>query len=111
MTQLAHHQVVGGGPTEALVRILKQQNVVTELDPGLGTTVVKVLLDKPAELFLRLMSSILPSFGDFGYAGFVAYGYNVDLNMLAVHLVTTFSFLVPLFIAGYFFLKTREIAR
>jgi hypothetical protein len=110
MTQLAHHQVIGGGPTEAVVRILKQQNVVTELDPGLGTTVVK-MLDKPAELFLRLMSSILPSFGDFGYAGFVAYGYNVDLNMLAVHLVTTLSFLVPLFIAGYFFLKTREIAR
>jgi hypothetical protein len=110
MTQLAHHQVVGGGPTEAAVRILKQQNVVSDLDPGLGTTVVR-MMDVPAELFLRLMSSILPSFGDFSYSGFVAYGYNVDLNMLLVHLLTTLAFLVPLFVAGFFFLKTREIAR
>jgi hypothetical protein len=58
-----------------------------------------------------LISSILPSFGDFGYSGFVAYGYNVDVNTILVHLLTTLSFLVPLFIAGYFFLKTREIAR
>ena len=110
MTQLAHHQVIGGGPTEAVVRILKQQNVVSELDPGLGTTVVK-MMDVPLEYFLRLMSSILPSFGDFSYSGFVAYGYNVELNTLLVHLLTTLAFLVPLFIAGYFFLKTREIAR
>jgi hypothetical protein len=110
MTQLAHHQVVGGGPTEAAVRILKQQNVVSDLDPGLGTTVVR-MLDVPAEFFLRVMSSILPSFGDFGYSGFVAYGYNVDSNTILVHLLTTLAFLVPLFVAGYFFLKTREIAR
>jgi hypothetical protein len=69
------------------------------------------MMDVPAELFLRLMSSILPSFGDFSYSGFVAYGYNVDLNMLLVHLLTTLAFLVPLFVAGFFFLKTREIAR
>jgi hypothetical protein len=110
MTQLAHHQVIGGGPTEAAVRILKQQNVVSDLDPGLGTTVVK-MMDVPAELFLRLMSSILPSFGDFSYSGFVAHGYNVDFNMLLVHLLTTLAFLVPLFVAGFFFLKTREVAR
>jgi hypothetical protein len=110
MTQLAHHQVIGGGPTEAAVRMLKQQNVVSDLDPGLGTTVVR-MMDVPMEYFLRLMSSILPSFGDFSYSGFVAYGYNVDLNMLAVHLLTTLAFLVPLFVAGYFFLKTREVAR
>ena len=110
MSQLAHHQVIGGGPTEAAVRILRQQNVVSDLDPGLGTTVVK-MMDVPLEYFLRLMSSILPSFGDFSYSGFVAFGYNVDLNMLFVHLLTTLGFLVPLFIAGYFFLKTREIAR
>jgi hypothetical protein len=110
MSQLAHHLVVGGGPFEALVRILKQQNVVSELDPGLGTTVVK-MLDKAAEYFLQLMASILPSFGDFSYSGFVAHGYNVDFNMLLVHLLTTLAFLVPLFIAGFFFFKTREIAR
>ena len=82
MTQLAHHQVIGGGPFESLDRIVKQQNVVSDLDPGLGTTMVK-MMDVPAEYFLRLMSSILPSFGDFSYSGFVAYGYNVDFNMLA----------------------------
>ena len=110
MTQLAHHQVIGGGPTEAVVRILKQQNVVSDLDPGVGTTVVK-MMDVPMEYFLRFMSSILPSFGDFSYSGFVAHGYNVDFNTLLVHLLTTLAFLVPLFIAGFFFLKTREIAR
>ncbi len=110
MTELAYHQVMGGGPFESLDRIVKQQNVVSDLDPGLGTTMVK-MMDVPAEYFLRLMSSILPSFGDFSYSGFVAYGYDVDLNTLVVHLLTTLAFLVPLFVAGYFFLKTREIAR
>ena len=58
-----------------------------------------------------MLSSILPSFGDFSYAGFVADGFNIDANTMLVRSVEALAFFVPVFIAGYFFMKMREVAR
>ena len=36
MQRLALGKTYGGGPSESLIRLLNQQNVVSELNPGLG---------------------------------------------------------------------------
>jgi hypothetical protein len=61
--------------------------------------------------FLRIVAAILPSFGDFSYANWVSNGFNVPSDLVVIHLLTVFGFLLPLVVTGYLFLKTREVAR
>jgi hypothetical protein len=110
MGDLARGEVHGGGPFEALVRLVKQENLVTDLNPGLGTRLVE-MFDKVVELLLGAMSAILPAFGDFSFSSYVAEGYDISFNALVVRFLTMLAFLLPVFIAGYLFMKTREVGR
>ena len=110
MTKLARGEVEGGGPIEALIRLVQQQNVVTEMNPGVGTYAAQ-MADGVAQYGLRVMSAILPAFGQFNYADYVAEGFDISWNLILVRSVTALAFLIPVFVAGYFFLKTREVAR
>jgi len=110
MSDLATGNVHGGGPVEALVRLVKQENLLSDLDPGVGTTVVE-MSDQVLQGGLWVMSSLLPSFGRFSYADYVAYGFDVSPQLLAIRTLTVVGFVLPTFIVGYFFLKTREVAR
>ena len=49
MFRLATGQTYGGGPFESIIRILTQQNVTSEAEPGLRTTVAQTL-DQVAEV-------------------------------------------------------------
>jgi hypothetical protein len=41
----------------------------------------------------------------------VAYGYDVSANLAVQSACRAMAFLLPVFVAGYFFLKLREIAK
>jgi hypothetical protein len=69
------------------------------------------MFDTVAELLLRVMSAILPPLSDFSFVGYVADGYDIAANHLAVAGLTAFGFLIPVFLLGYLFLKTREVAQ
>jgi ABC-type transport system involved in multi-copper enzyme maturation permease subunit len=100
----------GGGPVESLIRILTQQNVVTEMEAGLRTTVAQTI-DGVLQRLLWVMAHLLPEFGQFGSADYVAYGFNISGAWVAEHGLAALGFFVALFVVGYFFLKTREVAR
>jgi len=110
MVELAQGPKYGGGPFESLIRLLTQTNMVSKLEPGLRTTVAKEA-DKVVQGGLSLISSVLPNFGNYGFSDYVAYGFNISGDALLVASTRGFAFVLPLFIAGYFFLKTREVAR
>lgn len=110
MYRLSMHQTYGGGPFESLVRILTQQNVTSEMEPGLRTTLVQTL-DQPAEAALWVMASILPDFGKFSFAEYVASGFNISGDTILVFTCRAFAFVVPVFVAGYLCLKNREIGK
>jgi hypothetical protein len=58
------------------------------------------------------VASILPPFGDFGFSEFVASGYYIAWDPWIVVLsLRALAYVIPAFVAGYFFLKTREVAR
>jgi len=110
VAELAAGKTYGGGPMESVIRLYTQQNMITELDPTLTTTVA-VMTDKVLLFFLRMVGAVLPSFGNFSYASWVSEGFNVSADMVLIHGLTVLGFLVPLVVAGYLFLKTREVAR
>ncbi len=110
MYRLATQQTYGGGPFESLYRLLTQQNVTSELPPGLTSTVVKTL-DQPAQSCLWLLANILPDFGHYSFSEFVASGFNIPGDTLLTFTCRAFGFVLPAFVAAYLCLKNREIAK
>jgi len=110
VTDLARGKNIGGGPLESAIRLVNQENVITELEPGLRTTAAK-MADQVFEHVLRGVAASVPSFSDFNYADFVADGFYIPGDRVLMGLTTMLGFLLPVFVLGYFFLKTREVAR
>jgi len=110
MVELAAHKVYGGGPIEALIRLVTQQNVTSEMEPGLRTTAAQTV-DKVLESGLSVVAAMLPEFGRFDLAKFVAGGFDIPADVILSCVFQAAGFLLPVFVAGYFFLKTREVAR
>jgi hypothetical protein len=110
MFRLATGQTYGGGPFESIIRILTQQNITGEMEPGLRTTVAQSL-DKVAERGLLGMSQILPDFGRYSFAEYVASGFNISGDTLLTFTSRAFAFVLAAFIAAYLCLKNREVAK
>jgi len=110
MVKLSTGALPGGGPTESFVRLTTQQSVSSPMDSSALTTVVQAA-DKVWNPVLRGMAYILPDFGKFSYADFVANGFDVSPNLILQQSVTALGFLIPVFVAGYFFLRAREVAK
>ena len=111
MSRIGHHEVYGGGPFESMFRLVTQDNVMTELEPGLRTDIMH-MADRVAEKFLGSIASIVPPFGDFSYADQLANGFDILWNpYILVPVIRAIGYLLPVFLAGYLFLKTREVAR
>jgi hypothetical protein len=110
MYRLATQQTYGGGPFESLRRLVTQEGVTAQIEPGLQTTVVRVL-DQVAEVGLWVLSNILPDFGRFSFAEYVASGFNIPGDTALIYTCRAFAFLLPVFVVGYLCLKNREVAR
>ncbi len=110
MSQLARGQLHGGGPLEAFYRLVTQNNLMSELEGGVWVNVIK-MADSVMQSGLWVISSVLPAFGRFSYAEHVAYGFDVSPELVLMRLVNALAFLLPVFVAAHFFLKTREVAR
>jgi hypothetical protein len=108
--QLAEAKVTGGGPFEAFVRIVTQENITSPLEPALSTNVAK-MSDRVVEAVLWLVAGALPALGNFNFADYVAYGFNVSGVTLAENFLRAAAFLLPVALAGYLFLKLREVAK
>jgi hypothetical protein len=109
MIQLALGQTYGGGPFESLYRLVTQENVMSELEPGLGTTLLK-MADVLARGFLFAAAAVLPPLGQFGWSDWVAHGFDIPWEHVLIRTLQTFAFVFPVLVAGYFFFKSREIA-
>jgi len=115
LRDLAAHRVWGGGPFEQSIRMVRQENLVIELEPGLKTTLAQ-MSDRVVELGMWLVAQVLPDFGKFSFPDdqghfCVASGFDISADMVFKGTIGALGFLLPLFAAGYFFLKTREIAK
>jgi hypothetical protein len=113
--KLATHQVWGGGPLEQGYRMLHQQNQIVELPSELRFEVTQ-MIDRVLEFMLGLLARLLPDFAKFSFPDdqghfCVATGFDISTEMVLKGLAGTLGFLIPLLVAGYCFLKIREVAR
>lgn len=107
---VATGQLPGGGPLESLIRIVTQKNVTIDLDMGPVVDRVVPAIDAVLMFFVWLAAQIFPDFSSFNTSRFVAYGFNIDGNLLAEQGLITLGFVLVLSVYGYFFLRSREIA-
>lgn len=110
MAALGRGEMIGGGPIESFRRLVTQDNMMSDMTPGLTTDVIK-LADRIVEPALRVAASLLPPFGEFSCANFVANGFNIPPDFVFTRTVTALAFLAPLFVIGYLFMRNREVAR
>ncbi len=110
LEQSGHDEVIGGGPAEAFIRLINQQNMVSEMEPGIQTQFAEVV-DQVSGFLLWGISNVLPEFGTFSFSEYVADGFDVPGSLMLTCLVRAAAFLLPAVVAGYFFLKLREVAR
>jgi hypothetical protein len=101
---------VGGGPVESLVRLVTQRNLVTGITDSFGTRLMHGI-DAVLQAIMLSMAQVLPDFRAFSTVDYVAYGFNIPNNQLAQDLTVTAAYIVGLFVIGYFFLRTREVAK
>ena len=101
---------VGGGPIESLVRIVTQKNQTIPLGENIGVTIMYTI-DQGLRFMMYALAQLLPNFRQFSTVGYVANGFNVPTNQLAQDLSLCLAYVVGLLIVGYFFLRTREVAR
>lgn len=102
---------VGGGPIESALKIVAQRSIMTDLDMGLVLDFTVPKLDAVLNGMMWMVAHILPDFTSFNTSRFVAYGFNIDGNLLVQHCLIMLAYVVVLTIYGYFFLRAREIAR
>lgn len=107
---VATGSLMGGGPIEALIRIVTQLNLQVDLDIGRVPLAIIQGIDRVLMGAMRAMSGILPNYGVFNTVPHVAYGYNIDGALMTIQVLTAFSYVAAVSLVAYFLLKTREIA-
>ncbi len=100
----------GGGPIEAAIRILRQQNVQVDLEMGKAPTTIVQGVDWIFMSVMQALSGMLPDYATFSTVQYVAYGYNIDSSLLGMQILTAFCYVLIVSLIAYFLLKTREIA-
>ena len=101
---------IGGGPLESLYRIVTQMNQMSPLPENFGTQMI-VAVDSVLRAGMFSLAYLLPDFSKFSTVDYIAYGFYSPVNRLAQELTACLAFLAGLFVAGYFLLRTREVAK
>jgi hypothetical protein len=103
-------QVFGGGPFESMLRMITQDAITLDLEPNLRTMVVQTL-DRMAEPLMRVAALLVPDFSRFSFSDYVAYGFNIPDGQVLKFSLRMLAFVLPVFVAGLFCLKSREVAQ
>ncbi|MEX0642792.1 MAG: ABC transporter permease [Pirellulales bacterium] len=101
---------LGGGPIESLVRLVTQRNMMTEIEDSFGTRLMHAC-DTVLRVAMQGLTHVLPDFRSFSTIDYVAYGFDIPANRLAQDLTFGLAYVVGMCIVGYFFLRTREVAK
>jgi hypothetical protein len=108
--KVATGQQVGGGPMESLVRLVTQKNMLVKLEDSFGIQLMHAT-DSLLKFAMVSFAYLLPDFRSFSTVDYVAFGFNIPADQIAQNLTVGFAFLLVLFVVGYFFLRTREVAK
>lgn len=109
--KVATDQQEGGGPIEALVRLVTHMNLISDFkEQNIAIRLMKGV-DNMLQFAMQTLAGVLPDFGDFNTAKYVAYGFDIPANQVYQQLTMGGAYVVGLSILGYFLLRNREVAK
>lgn len=100
----------GGGPVEAFVRLITQQNQTTDLEMNSIAMMIIKGFDSALMFFMYGLTYLLPDLTQFDSSQFVANGIDIYPAIVFRQITMAIVYAVCATFAGYFFLKSREIA-
>lgn len=111
--EIAEGTNYGGGPVESIVRMVTQMNQISPLAPVVGETTTSLIKGSDAVIrgAMAALAHVLPDFTRFDTSNYVAEGFNIPADQVGQDLMICLAYVLGLFVAGYFFLRTREIAK
>jgi hypothetical protein len=109
IVEVALGKNIGGGPLEALIRLVNRQNMVAQLEE---TTTLRVATgsDTAFRWFLNLVLKVIPDVDRYDLTSYVAEGFNIPVDQLLVKLIILLAYLLPWAVLAYYLIKWREIA-
>ena len=109
VVKLANGLTEGGGVLESMYRLLRQDNMITELPDNVLGDVIS-MSDQVINYIIRFVGYLAPDMSLFANSEYVASGFDIPWNTMAIVAVIALGFFIPLYFVGYFCMKLREIA-
>jgi hypothetical protein len=100
----------GGGPVESFVRLITQKSITAPYDESPSVDIMK-WVDSVFMRVLKGWTDVLPDFSGFWNVKFVVGGFNVPTDLVLEQLTQMAAYMLAAFIAGFLFLRMREVAR
>jgi ABC-type transport system involved in multi-copper enzyme maturation permease subunit len=100
----------GGGPVESFVRLITQKNLTTGLEKGTGVDLMHAA-DWVLKGIMKSLTYVLPDFTSYSTVNYVAYGFDIPMNKIFQDLTVGLAYVAGVCVLGYFFLRTREVAK
>lgn len=101
----------GGGPIESFIRLITQQNQTTDLE-GINSIALMIMkgFDAALMFFMYGLTYLLPDLTQFDSSQFVANGIDIYPAIMLQQMTLAAVYATCATIAGYYFLRSREIA-
>lgn len=110
--KIALGESYGGGPVESFVRLVTQMNVMSPFPERTSAVVAMEAVDNVFKTAMRAVSYVLPDFSQYlDRVSYVAAGFSIPTDALGRDLTVCLAYVVGMAIAGYFCLRTREVAK
>jgi ABC-type transport system involved in multi-copper enzyme maturation permease subunit len=109
---LAQPQTVdnpGGGPAEAMFRLLKHENLTKPLEQTTGVRILTTA-DQGFMYFFKIFLNLLPDLGQFDRTVYLAEGFDIPGGDLLTATLMLAGYLLPFLLVGYYLLNNREVA-
>ena len=99
-----------GGPIECCFRVATQQNMQSDLEAPYFAKWIMQQCDARLMQAMEGLTYILPDLNQFDVVEYVASGFDIDQNTVAIMVTKTIAYVIGACAIGYFAFKTREIA-
>ena len=99
-----------GGPFKAMNSLLKAEQPTAQADAGSTVDWLTRLLDGGFSWLLRRVVNLIPDIDSYSWTKYLAEGFSVPLECMAMNLLTTVGYLLPWFVLSFYLIRSREIA-
>ncbi|MBI2803578.1 MAG: hypothetical protein HYX68_01175 [Planctomycetes bacterium] len=108
---IAHGQVAGGGPAEALVRLSTRMSIAGELEKTPTTSLIH-FVDSAFGWWINRILNLIPDIDRHDLNQYVANGFDIGWTQILFfdNVVPLAGYLIPWAVLAYYLMKFREIA-